>query len=154
MEGASGWHPDIRELLAKSDVYYKWALFDRDPLPRWTLGRVTLLGDAAHPMLPYLAQGACMAIEDGYAVAAALAAQPTNVPAALLQYQEARRERTARVQLLARVRGRENNLSSPFDCFVRDLRYAWKQLVAPKRHTYGIDWIYGHDVTRAADRAP
>jgi salicylate hydroxylase len=150
MERFAGWHPTLRALLAKSEVYYKWALFDRDPLPQWTQGRVALLGDAVHPMLPYLAQGACMAIEDGYAVAAALARQPQDVPAALREYQEQRRDRTARVQLLARARGIENNLSSPFACFMRDVRYAWKRWTQPTRHTYGIDWIYGHDVTRQA----
>jgi salicylate hydroxylase len=154
MQRFHAWHPTIRALLSKSEQYYKWALFDRDPLPQWTQGSVALLGDAVHPMLPYLAQGACMAIEDGYAVAAELAAQPSDMPSALLRYQELRRERTSRVQLLARARGVENNLSSPLACFVRDLRYAWKRVTAPKRHTYGIDWIYGHDVTAVPGPRP
>ncbi|MDO9714793.1 FAD-dependent monooxygenase, partial [Paracraurococcus lichenis] len=67
------------------------------PLPAWSVGRVTLLGDACHPTLPFLAQGAVMAIEDGFIVARALAVQPEDVPAALRRYEAARQARTARV---------------------------------------------------------
>jgi salicylate hydroxylase len=143
------WHPTVREVIARSERYFKWALFDRDPLPQWTKGAVTLLGDAAHPMLPYLAQGACMAIEDGYAVAAHLARSPQDVSRALADYQAARRERTARVQLLARARAVENHLVSPFARLKRDIRYALQRFTDPKQHTYKIEWIYGHDVTAA-----
>ena len=141
------WHPTVRTLIAKSDRYLKWAMFDRDPLPRWTEGRVTLLGDAAHPMLPYLAQGACMAIEDAYSVAACLAASPEDVPRALKDYERARLERTARVQLLARARAVENHLASPVARLKRDLRYALQRFAHPDKHNYKIEWIYGHDVT-------
>ena len=72
----AGWHPTLAELFSRTERCYKWALYDRDPLPRWTQGRVTLLGDAAHPMLPYLAQGAAQAIEDGYVLADMLDAAP------------------------------------------------------------------------------
>ena len=74
------WHPTILALLSNSDRYLKWGLLDRDPLPQWSKGRCTLLGDACHPMLPYLAQGACMAIEEGCAVAAALDRGREDVP--------------------------------------------------------------------------
>ena len=141
------WHPTVRELIEKSDRYLKWALLDRDPLPRWTEGAVTLLGDAAHPMLPYLAQGACMAIEDGYALAASLARHPGDVPGALKEYEAARRARTARVQLLARARAVENHLDSPLSQVKRNIRYALQRFADPKKHTYKIEWIYGHDVT-------
>ena len=141
------WHPTVRELIEKSDRYLKWALLDRDPLPRWTQGAATLLGDAAHPMLPYLAQGACMAIEDGYAVAAHLARHPGDVPQALKAYEAARRERTARVQLLARARAVENHLHSPLSQVKRNIRYALQRFADPSKHTYKIEWIYGHDVT-------
>ncbi len=141
------WHPTVRELIEKSDRYLKWALLDRDPLPRWTEGAVTLLGDAAHPMLPYLAQGACMAIEDGYALAASLARNPGDVPGALKEYEAARRARTARVQLLARARAVENHLDSPLSQVKRNIRYALQRFADPKKHTYKIEWIYGHDVT-------
>jgi salicylate hydroxylase len=141
------WHPTVRRLIDKSERYLKWALLDRDPLPRWSEGCVTLLGDAAHPMLPYLAQGACMAIEDGYAVAASLDRHPDNIPLALQEYDVARRQRTARVQLLARARAVENHLTSPVARLKRDLRYAMQRFASPGKHTYKIEWIYGHDVT-------
>lgn len=149
IERYEDWHPTVRELIEKSDRYLKWALLDRDPLPRWTEGAVTLLGDAAHPMLPYLAQGACMAIEDGYALAASLARTPSDVPCALKAYEEARCARTARVQLLARARALENHLDSTFGQIKRNLRYALQRFADPAKHTYKIEWIYGHDVTAA-----
>jgi salicylate hydroxylase len=147
IERYKDWHPTVRTLIAKSDRYLKWALLDRDPLPRWTQGTITLLGDAAHPMLPYLAQGACMAIEDGYAVAASLSRNPGDVQAALQEYDAARRQRTARVQLLARARAVENHLTSPWAQIKRDIRYALQRFADPRKHTYKIEWIYGHDVT-------
>lgn len=140
------WHPTVRLLIDKSESYLKWALLDRDPLPRWSEGRVTLLGDAAHPMLPYLAQGACMALEDGWSVAAHLARDRADPVAALVAYDKARRERTARVQLLARARASENHLVSPLATLKRNLRYAMQRFAKPKQHTYKIEWIYGHDV--------
>src|SRR4029077_8517719 len=89
-----GWHADIQAFIRQIEVPYKWALMVRAPLERWSVGRVTLLGDAAHSMLPFLAQGAVMAIEDGYVLARCLAAAP--VEAALQLYEAARRERTRR----------------------------------------------------------
>ena len=71
----AGWHPRVRAIIGAVDETFIWALFDRDPLPRWTVGRVTLLGDACHAMLPFMAQGAAQSIEDGAALAACLAAQ-------------------------------------------------------------------------------
>jgi salicylate hydroxylase len=68
-----GWHPQIRSIIAAADTCFIWALFDRDPLPRWSAGRVTLLGDACHPMYPFMAQGAAQAIEDGATLTALLA---------------------------------------------------------------------------------
>ncbi|MDO8943379.1 MAG: FAD-dependent monooxygenase [Burkholderiaceae bacterium] len=141
------WHPVIRELLGKSRQYFKWALFDRDPLTQWTQGPVTLLGDAAHPMLPYLAQGACMAMEDGYALALCLQRAGGKVSDALKDYEQRRHERTARVQLLARQRAVENHLKTEAEVAERDARYARLRDASGPAHTYGIDWIYEHDVT-------
>ena len=70
----AGWHAQVRRIIAAADTCFIWALFDRDPLPRWSVGRVTLLGDACHPMYPFMGQGAAQAIEDGAALAACLAA--------------------------------------------------------------------------------
>jgi len=142
-----GWHPLLAELFSRTQRCYKWALYDRDPLPRWTDGRVTLLGDAAHPMLPYLAQGAAQAIEDGYVLAEMLAAHRSDPLEALLAYQQARLPRTSRIQLHARERGKINNTTSAFARFRRDIGYRLKRLIRPKEHTYKIEWIYGHDVT-------
>lgn len=142
------WHPTIRALLAGSPDLLKWGLFDRDPLPQWSRGRATLMGDACHPMLPYLAQGACMAIEDGYAVAAALSKGRDDVPAALRRYEDQRRERTARVQLTARARAVENHTRDEAVMRARDERFAKLRAEAAKgKHAYGIEWIYEHDVT-------
>jgi salicylate hydroxylase len=143
----AGWHPLLNELFSRTERCYKWALYDRDPLPRWTQGRVTLLGDAAHPMLPYLAQGAAQAIEDGYVLADLLAQHRSDPRGALVAYEQARLPRTARVQLHARERGKINNTTSALARFTRDIRYRIKKLLKPNEHTYGIEWIYGHDVT-------
>lgn len=97
-----GWDPAIHALIDKAELVNKWAMFARDPLPRWTEGRVTLMGDAAHPMLPFLAQGAVMAIEDSYAIGALLAKLPA--PAALRKYEELRLPRATAVQRAARSR--------------------------------------------------
>ncbi len=99
----AGWHPDVVDLIAKTpaDACFKWGLFDRDPLPHWSKGRVTLLGDAAHPMLPFLAQGAAMAIEDA-AVLARMLDRHSDVEAAFAAYEQARLPRTSWVQAQSR----------------------------------------------------
>jgi len=90
-----GWHPDIHACIRSVDVPYKWALFARPPMPAWTKSRVTLLGDACHSMLPMLAQGAVMALEDGYVLGRCV--QKYGVaPEALQAYEAARRERANR----------------------------------------------------------
>jgi len=142
----AGWHPTLATLFSHTERCYKWALYDREPLARWSQGRVTLLGDSAHPMLPYLAQGAAQAIEDGYVLADLLAARSDPV-AALAAYEAARLPRTARIQRHARERGKINNTTSAFARFKRDLGYRLKRLIKPNEHTYKIEWIYGHDVT-------
>jgi salicylate hydroxylase len=101
-----GWHEDVLGLIrqAPRDSARKWALFDRDPLPAWTKGRVTLLGDAAHPMLPFLGLGAAMGVEDGVVLARALT-QGLDDLDALRRYEMVRRPRTAKVQLGSRREG-------------------------------------------------
>ncbi len=102
-----GWHPDVVDILAATppDACYKWGLFDHDPLPRWVQGRVALLGDAAHPMLPFMAQGAVMAIEDA-AVFARLYAAHDDPCAALRAYEQARLPRASWVQWQSRQNAR------------------------------------------------
>ena len=98
-----GWHSDIQMLIdqADRDSLFKWALYDRPPMKAWGRGRVTLLGDACHPTLPFMAQGAAMAIEDAAVLTACLRG-PEAVEASLKQYEDLRRERTAGVQLGSR----------------------------------------------------
>jgi salicylate hydroxylase len=88
------WHRDLLDIIDSIDQLYKWALFLRDPLPQWSVGRVTLLGDACHAMLPFLGQGANMAIEDGLVLARCIKQWPGDPAAALTRYEAARRERT------------------------------------------------------------
>jgi salicylate hydroxylase len=103
----------VRELIAaipEPDLF-KWGLRDREPLPAWTRGRVTMLGDAAHPMTPYLGQGACMAIEDGMILGRAFAASQ-DLAEAFARYEAARRDRANGVQLAARDQGRQHHGST------------------------------------------
>jgi salicylate hydroxylase len=106
-----GWDPLIAEIIAAisgpGGSGFQWGLYDRAPLARWSDGRLTLLGDAAHPMLPHLGQGVNQALEDAVALATLLGAcfDPAGIPRALALYEQLRRERTARVQLGSRRNG-------------------------------------------------
>lgn len=104
------WSDPVRDFLAVPQRWSKWALYDLAPLRQWGDGPVTLLGDAAHPMLPFLAQGAAMAIEDAAVLADAFVQHPDDAPKALRRYERARRSRTARVQRAARSNGRAYHL--------------------------------------------
>jgi salicylate hydroxylase len=107
----AGWDPVIGKVIAAisgpGGSGFQWGMYDRVPLPRWTSGRLTLLGDAAHPMLPHLGQGVNQALEDAVALATLLGASPgpAGVPRALAAYEGLRRDRTARVQLGSRRQG-------------------------------------------------
>lgn len=102
----AGWDPEITKLLDKVETCFWWGLYDRAPLANWCNGRLTLLGDAAHPMLPHLGQGANQAIEDGVALAVLLSGRSSaDVPSALRAYENLRRPRTSMVQAEARRNG-------------------------------------------------
>jgi salicylate hydroxylase len=136
------WDPKIGYLLGQVQTTFRTALFDRDPLPSWTRGRLTLLGDAAHAMLPHLGQGANQSIEDGMALATILAnTDRTTVLAALLLYERLRRERTARVQSGAR----ENGLR--YDSFNVDLKLRDAEI---KAHSGFRKQLYDYDVVPEA----
>lgn len=94
----ANFHEDARKLLDALDEVTRSALHVRDPMPQWAKGRATLLGDAAHPMVPFMAQGACMAIEDAVVLARVLDSDPEDIDAALARYETERKPRTARVQ--------------------------------------------------------
>ncbi len=143
-------HPSLTQLFAAAPHHYKWALFDRDPLDVWGKGRISLLGDAAHPMLPYLGQGACMAMEDGCVLADVIAATPEDSEEALRRYERLRMPRTRRAQLGSRFRARENHLSSPLARLRRDLKLAWRYRFGRDNTPNQAAWIYDYDVNRAA----
>jgi salicylate hydroxylase len=143
----AGWHESLGRVFAAGDTWYKWALYDRDPIPRWTQGRITILGDAAHPMLPYLGQGACQAIEDGAVLATALRAEPENPQRALERYESTRRPRASRVVLAARERGASNHLSSPLAALKRDLGIAVRRRFKKDTEGRGAGWIPEYDAT-------
>ncbi len=148
IENYRGWHESLLRLFSASEKHYKWALYDRDPLERWTRGRVTILGDAAHPMLPYLGQGACQAMEDGVVLAAALASI-ADARAALELYQRIRLPRASRVVLTARERGEDNHLVSPWAAWKRDLLIAVRRRFGPDPTGRGSAWIFDYDAARA-----
>jgi len=133
------WPSSVRAVLETPQQWQKWALCDRSPITRWGKGRVTLLGDAVHPMLPYLAQGAAMAIEDAAVLAQRLAAAPDNVEAALRGYERQRRRRTARVQRAARRNGMIFHMRGPL-ALLRRLAF---QAAGGERLTTRYDWLYG-----------
>lgn len=143
-----GWHQDVHALIRNIPLPYKWALMVRPPMERWTVGRVTLLGDACHSMVPFLAQGAVMAIEDGYILARALTEAGGDVPSRLLKYENARRERTRRA-----VEGSAANIT----------RFHSRALADPVKAREYVDrewagqnvaeryeWLFRYDVTTAA----
>ena len=116
----AGWDARIRSIADNVEITFRWALYDREPLPVWTRQRLSLLGDAAHPMLPHLGQGANQSIEDGMALATILArADWKTAPPALFAYERLRRERVAQVQRGARENGMRYN-SAYSDLGVRD----------------------------------
>jgi salicylate hydroxylase len=137
-----GWDARIGTLLRNVEKTFRWALYDREPLPVWSRGRLTLLGDAAHPMLPHLGQGANQSIEDGMALATILAeVGQAAVPVALQAYEGLRRERVAAIQRGARENGMRYD-SSYADLGVRDAEIA--------AHAAFRKRLYDHDVVPEA----
>jgi 6-hydroxynicotinate 3-monooxygenase len=121
----AGFHPQVRAVLMACPSVHKWALVDRDPLPGWTEGNVTLLGDACHPMTPYMAQGAAMAIEDAAVLSRCLeGAGRSGVPDAFRRFEATRKPRTSRVQLNSRTNSWLRDPTDP-------------------------DWVYGYDAWTA-----
>jgi 2-polyprenyl-6-methoxyphenol hydroxylase-like FAD-dependent oxidoreductase len=147
LERYHGWHESLLRIFSAGEVWYKWALYDRDPIPKWTQGRVTVLGDAAHPMLPYLGQGACQAIEDGCVLAAALDVERDDPDAALARYELARRPRASQVVLASRERGVSNHLASPVAAWRRDLSIALRRRVRRDPDGRGTAWIPEYDAS-------
>jgi salicylate hydroxylase len=138
------WDPGLTHLLDRVETSMRWALHDHQPLPRWTKDRLCLLGDAAHPMLPYLAQGGAQAIEDGAVLADTLGIGATTADD-LHTYEKRRLERTSAIQLAARAMGAQNHLPDGAEQAQRDERIR----EAGRRPTAGRLDIYGHDALRS-----
>jgi salicylate hydroxylase len=138
----AGWDPMVGAIIAQIETTFRWGLYDREPLARWTEGRLTLLGDAAHPMLPHAGQGANQAIEDGVALASVLArADRASAPRALQIYERLRRERTAGVQLKSRSNG------AKFDAVSGDLALRDRSLGDQYKERA---WIWSYDAEAEA----
>jgi len=131
--------PEVLRMLERIETWRMWVLCDREPVKNWTLGRVTLLGDAAHPMLQYLAQGACMATEDAVLLAEKARAHPDDLPAAFNAYTQDRYLRTARVQIMARVYG-DFYHARGVTAELRDITLSGR---TPQQSYDGIAWLYG-----------
>jgi len=131
LAGYRGWNEALLAMLGNVEQCFKWGIRDRDPLPHWMRGRITLLGDAAHPMMPTLAQGAAMALEDAYALARNLARCRPDVEQGLAAYQSERLPRARAVQLQARQQFHNNRRN-------------------PAPPPLSRDWIFAHDATADA----
>src|ERR1700690_772808 len=134
-----GQRPEVLRMLERIETWRMWVLCDREPVKQWSKGNVTLLGDAAHPMLQYLAQGACMATEDAVVLAEKVAAAPGDLPAAFKAYEQERYLRTGRTQVMARVYG-EFYHARGVTAELRDLALAGP---TPQQSYDGIAWLYG-----------
>ncbi len=137
-----------RQLLDLPKSWKRWATADREPIGAWSFGRVTLLGDAAHPMMQYLAQGACMAMEDAVTLGEAVRAHPGDLDSAFRLYQRSRVARTARVVLLTREMGRIYHAKGVERLVRNDL---WKGRTA-QRYYDSLEWLYGWRVDNCLAR--
>jgi salicylate hydroxylase len=144
-----GWHDQVLSIIEAADETYKWALFDRKPLARWSAGRVTLLGDSCHPMLPFMGQGAAQAIEDAATLKCCLLKSPTDVSAALRLYEQLRLPRASHLQEMSEANKIRFHMPDGQAQMERDAEMAtgvtdWSWAA--------IAWLYEHDAEVVADR--
>jgi len=141
------WDPNVRAIIETVDETFIWGLFDRAPLPRWSVGRVTLLGDAAHPMLPFMAQGAAQALEDGASLTTCLS-KIGDVAGAFTQYEKLRLPRTSRMQAMSAANKTRFHLPDGPAQQERDTKMAagttdWS--------IKAIAWVYNYDAAVAVE---
>jgi salicylate hydroxylase len=143
-----GWHADVQLMIDEIETPYKWAMMIREPMETWSKGRITLLGDACHPTLPFLGQGGVMSIEDGYVVAACLDKYFGEPGVAFARYEDIRKDRTSMV-----VRKASENKKSAFEPRLADKELVavevareWQQVRLRER----MDWLYSYDATAIA----
>ncbi len=134
------WDDKVFDLLEKPDDWHKWTVMQMDAMAQWGAGPVTLLGDAAHPIVPFMAHGGATAIEDAGSLAGAVVANRNDIPAAFRSYEQSRQARTTRIQKASLQRGRFYHMSGP-------MRWGRNQLLrrtAPERLVSHYDWLYGY----------
>jgi len=136
----AGWHEQVRTIIAAAEICFVWALFDRDPLPRWSVGHSTLLGDACHPMYPFMGQGAAMAIEDGATLTACLHAIADPLEA-LRHYERLRLPRVTRLQEMSRANKTRFHMRDGPAQAARDADWAR----AGDRSPDALRWLYEYD---------
>jgi salicylate hydroxylase len=134
-----GQRPEVLRLLEKIETWKMWVLCDREPVKTWTKGNVTLLGDAAHPTLQYLAQGANMATEDGVQLAHDISLRPNDLNAAFRAYQEKRYLRTGKIQTMSRVYGQFYHAAG----VIAELRDQFFRERTPEEALKSTAWLYG-----------
>ncbi|MGD9944770.1 MAG: FAD-dependent monooxygenase [Burkholderiaceae bacterium] len=144
----AGWHENIVQLVENAETLYKWGLFVREPLAQWSVGRVTLLGDACHSMVPYLGQGVNMAIEDACVLARCIAEQPDEPQQALKRYQQARRDRTALTANRSASMHRifHHPALKSLDTAVPYIEANW----SPEKVRERYDWLFSYDARQVA----
>ena len=141
--------PQAHQLIELPKSWKRWATADREPIDTWTFGRVTLLGDAAHPTTQYMAQGACMAMEDAVTLGEALRVHDNDIAKAFDTYQRARVARTARIVLSSRQMGKIYHAKGVERMIRNDL---WRGRSA-ERFYDAMEWLYGWNVNNCLDAA-
>lgn len=143
-------HPKARQIIEHGKDWKLWVLCDRDPISNWVDGRVALLGDSAHPMLQYFAQGACMAMEDAVALSHCIESFGDNVENALQRYQEMRKVRTARVQMNSRLIG--EYIYHPDDAKAAVRNHVMRSM-SPDDWYRQLNWLYGSNGLETVEAA-
>jgi len=144
------WHPTITNMIksAGQDSLFRWALFDRAPLPKWSDDKAALLGDAAHPMLPFLAQGAAMAVEDSWVLAREISLSGRDTSESLIAYHDLRIKRASQTQAGSRANMKTFHQRTALGR-IKTYGPMWLAgKVVPAAVHKRMDWLYGFDVTK------